>query len=242
MYLALRKAAIRLCLPVWWSASTRRMSESLNKFSLIEADSAWQMLQALNAIDDLELRSELFNNALEEVHHAWLFRNLAKRIDRYPPGLSARSRLPLYDQSSGIDQFEAFHFVGEADVYEQFLTYANAAPTEEVRRTFLDIRGDEEEHQKLAFKNLVAMAGSEDQAQRMISRIRIKRFVEQCGRLLESTGSIIAAFPLGVFYLIFAPCLFGVCQRQLHSAWHTVDDSVSPEGLVRGAHASVASA
>jgi hypothetical protein len=83
-------------------------------------------------------------------------------------------------------QFEAYHFVGENDVYSQFLAYARATCLEPVRQAFLKIRGNEDEHQKMAYEELVKLVGSEAQARMLIRRVRLTRLYEAWGRLSKS--------------------------------------------------------
>ena len=58
-----RRAAIRVLMWSSWRISARRVADSMHRFSTVEADSAWQFLQALGAADDPVYRAEIFNNA-----------------------------------------------------------------------------------------------------------------------------------------------------------------------------------
>jgi hypothetical protein len=211
----LRHAAVRLLIPLCWRLSRRRIAASLERFSQVEADSGWQMLQALEAVDDPHARAALFNNALEEVHHAAIFADLARSYADalIQPTTPARKR--LYDPNTGLIPFEAYHFVGEVDVYDQFLTYAKASPIGEISDAFLRIRGDEAEHQKLAYEQLVAMVGSERRIRRLIQRVRLERTWDEWERFARVLGDVTCLAVLSVIYALFAPFVFLACRRRL---------------------------
>lgn len=210
-----RRMAIRFVTPLSWRASPERLARSLQRFSEVEADSAWQMLQALDAVDDVRFKVGLFNNALEELHHAGIFARLARQHADRPPSADTPGRTQIYDPGRGLPDFGARMFVGEADVYAEFLDYATAAPQDSVRSAFLEIRGDEEDHQDLAYDELVKMVGSRAEAARMIRRVRRERRFEAWTRFGKAVGEITSSLLLSVAYLLFGPFVSRACRRRL---------------------------
>jgi carbamoyltransferase len=211
----LRRLAVRCFLPLSWRLSRRRVASSLERFSQVEADGAWQMLQALRGVDDPQFRVELFNNALEEVHHAALFARVARSYADTLAPYAHRERRQLFDPHAGLAAFEAVHFVGEVDVYDQFLTYAAASPYEDIKATFLQIRGDEADHQRLAYDQLAKMLGSEETLRRMIRAVRRARAYEQWGRLLQGVGGAMSTTLSAALYGALGSLLFLPCRRRL---------------------------
>lgn len=214
--LLLRRGIVRILTPMSWRASDERLAKSLNRFSQVEADSSWQMLQALDANTDREFKAELFNNALEEVHHAALFGKLAREFSNVPPSLSAPHRQQLFDPEAGMLEFEAFHFVGETEVYDQFYAYAKAAHRPTVREMFLQIRGDEEEHQKLAYRELVKLSGSEKAAGKLIRRVRRRRLYEAWMRFSTALGDKMSGVLLSVLFFLAAPLFTPMCRKRIN--------------------------
>jgi hypothetical protein len=229
----IKKLAIRSVTPLSWRHSPARLGSSLHRFSQVEADSAWQMLQALEASDDPSFQVKLFNNALEEVHHAALFAGLARDFSSSPLPLSAAHRKALYSRERGLTEFEAHHFVGEADVYRQFLSYAHAAQPERVREMFLQIRGDEDEHQKLAYAELVRLTGSKWKTRQLILQVRLKRVYEAWLRMGRAMGDVVSSALLTTIYFAAAPIFFRICQKRLEDArWQ--QPALSDSGPVAG--------
>jgi len=212
----LRMLAIRIVTSISWRWSRQNLAKSLNRFSIVEADSAWQMLEALHAVPDISFRVKLFNNALEEVHHAELFRNLANSHSPFPLPGGGPERTPLFDPQRGLAEFEAYHFIGEFDVYRNFLAYAHSAPTSSLRDTFLAIRGDEEEHQKLAYAELHRLVGSKWGTYRLIARLRLLRMYQAASRMGKSASGICSAGMLTICYLIAGPFLCKLCRNHLN--------------------------
>lgn len=198
----MRKIFIRLFFR--WSAgrSDASLARLLHKFSLVEADSAWQMLRAMEAVDDPAYRAELFNNALEEVHHAYLFRRKAISLTDRPFTDDFFVRKEILDGNGKLLKFKVAHYLGEKDVYEQFLSYARAVPDQEVRELFLDIRGDEEEHQRKARMKLIEELGSESALKKQIVRARLGKLYDGWIELGKAMGNVTFSVLFSVVYLL----------------------------------------
>lgn len=201
-----KRAAIRALLPLAWSGRPDRICTALNKFADVEADSAWQFLRAFQFVDDVQYRSELFGNALEEVDHSERFRKMASRFSTSFVRKSEARRLQIYDTKVGTTAFMAFHFVGENDVFNDFSTYAAACPDTMVAQLFRDIQGDEEEHKELAWRHLVVAAGSTSGAIWSIFLVRMRRtsqaiergFNTICSFLFDFILIVLISFPVSL--------------------------------------------
>lgn len=218
MYAWLRSGLIRLCIPLSWSRGKEQVARSLRRFSTVEADSAWQMLQALRAVDDPELEVSLFENALEEVHHAYLFGQLARQYEHLPTAVDCQERSQIFDPSKGAAHFEAHHHVGEIDVYNQFGSYARAVGLPEIRELFERLVGDEAGHQEVAFRQLVVAAGSEAKARSLVRWAHVQRVLDALTRAGEAIGNVVSAVILSVLYLVFAPFALYWCRARFRLA------------------------
>jgi hypothetical protein len=224
----IKRLAIRIVTPISWHWSPHSLARSLNRFSLVEADSAWQMLEALDAVQDVWFRVKLFNNALEEVHHADIFRALATSYSPLPLPYGGPERTPLFDSKHGLAEFEAYHFIGESDVYKQFLAYANSAPSGSLRDTFLAIRGDEAEHQKLAYAQLHQLVGSRWGTYRLIARIRLVRMYQAAKRMGKSVSSGCSAVLLALLYFAAGVFFSSLCRNRLEEVNHETTAAPTP--------------
>ena len=200
-----------------WSAwqSDTRLARLLNRFALVEADSAWQMLQAMEEVKDPEYRAELFNNALEEVHHAWLFKQQSNKYAQQPFVDAQNKRKRILGKNGDLLNFKVEHYLGEKDVYEQFLTYAPAVPHEEDRELFLEIRGDEEEHQRKARIKLLEELGSKAALQKKIIGQRLKKLYRGWIALGKGMGNLIFGVFLFLIYLIGGIFFKYYCKKSL---------------------------
>jgi hypothetical protein len=211
----IKKIAIRTITFFSWRLSRERLARSLHRFSQVEADSAWQLLHALDAVDDPAYRAKLFRNALEEIDHAALFSRLAREYSDFPLALTTPRRQPVYDKSKSVADFEAYLFLGEAGVYEHFLSYASASPLARLRETFLAIRGDEEGHRTAAFDELQELMKSRAAAGQLIRRNRARRLYEAWLRVGEAIGNTIFWVFLNAIYFFASPSLGWLCRRRM---------------------------
>lgn len=225
MSMYLRRLTIRLMIPIVWRLSKQRAPRTLQRFSSTEADSAWQFLNALDAADDLELRTELFHNALEEVHHASEFERMAVSCSNELLQKATPERLPLYDPSKPFSYFLAYVYVGESDVYDQFGAYSAAVRQaltgqRQKRNFFDDAKEDEDGHLKLAHEALLKEYPSKRQAEREILKIRWKRGYEAWLRFSKNIGEVSSAVVLSLLYFVMGPMFVFSCRKRLDEGAH----------------------
>jgi len=211
----LKLFAIRTITGLSWRLSRQRIGNSLQCFSQVEDDSGWQMLRAMQAVEDPEFQASLFNNALEEMHHSALFGQAAKVRSERMYVKPAPRRSQIFNPELGLRDFEAYHFVGEADVYRQFLAYAQAIPDRPLREMFLEIRGDEEGHQELALAELRNLFGSDRAVRAYIRKVRLKRLWHAWSRLGQAVAASWAAVILTAVYMIVGPLFCVPCRKRL---------------------------
>lgn len=195
-----RRLAIRLALPISWRLSRRRRADVLQRFAVTEADSAWHFLHALSHVDQPGIRARLFNNALEEIHHATLFEQAAREEARAPIHLPIEERCAIFDPRKGLQHFYAFVFVGEKDVYDQFDAYASAIAAGSVRRIFTQLKEDEGGHMQFAQRRLEAMKLDYRVVSREMRAIRRRRLVQSWGRGLRAVADTVTTFLLSALY------------------------------------------
>ena len=197
-----RRVAIRLVLPLTWRVFRRRRGQTLHRFSVTEADSAWHFLNALSHVDQPAIRARLFNNALEETHHASLFAQAAKDEARLPIHLPIEERGTIYDPQKGLHHFYAFVYVGEKDVYDQFDAYASAIRTGSVSNIFSHLKEDEDGHMQFAEQRLAAMDLNRSAVLRHLQSIRRRRLLESWGRGARWVSDLTMTLFLSVLYFV----------------------------------------
>ena len=211
----LKKYAIRYFSPISFR-SPKRLANILLRFSHTESDSGWQLLQALNAVDDLKFKNLLFHNALEERHHGALFWNLAQKHSVLPLPYCQRERRNLFGEANSLYEFEVYHYVGEVDVYSQFEDYAKAAGPGPVRELFNQIRSEEEGHQELAYNYLVQKERSNNETNKLIKKVRRSRLYDSWVRSSKRIGDSIFNVLFTIIYFLFTPFLALTCRRRMN--------------------------
>lgn len=219
----IRRLIIRLLLPIVWSFSRRRVAQALTEFSITEVDSAWQSLYAMKFVKDPKVRSKLFQHALEEIHHGALFKKLAtKYSDAYPSGAIA-DRTLLFKKDKGesaLVEFYAAEAVGETNVRNEFSTYANAAPMEDIRELFIYVKKDETGHAIYTHGELNRLTNHQWLTrQRLLFQVRLSRIYQAWLNFGNSLGHFVPGILLGALYLIFGLPGRLVCRRRMASSY-----------------------
>lgn len=218
MYVTLRRLIIRLFLPITWRLFRRRPSDTLADFAATEADSGWQFLQTIEALDEAEHRALLFDNLLEEMEHAARFRELAARL---PGGRVARptaERHAMIEDGDGLVAFLAYAHAGELDISLEFDAYARAATVPEARTLFREIAADEDDHHHVLWKTLIDATRSEETAHKLVRAARRKRAWKAWLRFSKRLGDAFLGFWLSLIYLLFGWLLVLPSRRRLRGA------------------------
>jgi rubrerythrin len=213
MSLQWRRLAIRIALPFSWRLFRARRGEILQRFSATEADSAWHFLYAASHVDQPAIRARLFNNALEEVHHAALFAEAAHDHAPAPIHLPIEERVAIYDPRKGLQHFYAFVHVGEKDVYDQFDAYAAAIGTDSVKRIFSHLKEDEDGHMQFAEQRLTAMGANQGAVLRQVRSIRRRRLLESWGRGWRRVSDLATTLLLSALYFLLGAVACASCRR-----------------------------
>jgi hypothetical protein len=228
MSVRFRRLAIRLVLPLSWRLFPHRRGEVLQRFSVTEADSAWHFLDAMSQVDQPAIRARLFNNALEETHHAALFAAAAHNHARTPIRVPTQERAGIFDPRKGLQHFYAFVYVGEKDVYDQFDAYAGAIDADSVRTIFSHLKEDEDGHMQFAEQRLASIDPSQGPALRQVRSIRRQRLVQSWVRGWRRVTDLAATLLLSGLYFLFGPFARASCRRVNASA-----RSVGTDGWAR---------
>ncbi len=212
-----RKLAIRTLFPLTWRPSRTRTARGLMRFSVTELDSGWQILHALEAVDDPQTRAKVLQHALEEIHHASEFERVASSYCPELPPRPLPERDPLFVREDGVDglaTFLAYAHVGEVDVFDQFASYAAGIGDCEARSVFREAKLDENGHVGLTWELLVPLLG-EAAARRRVWRIRGRRIYEAWLRFSTALGEIPSGALLGAIYYVFGAVLAQPLRRRL---------------------------
>lgn len=211
---ALRRLAIRHVLPWSWWLSPERTARSLQRFALVESDSAWQFLRAVEVVRDRRLRAALFHDAVEEMGHADAFAALARAHAARPLPPPRAERRALLTRDEELPEFLAYIHAGEREVSRELLLYARAAGDREEFRALLEaIRGEEAGHAEDMRAALDAAGGGS--VARIARRIRLRRLRESLGRLAVRLGDMAGTLLYGLVYVLTAPIVAGAARRRL---------------------------
>ena len=175
----------------------------LKEFSDVEADSAWQYMQAIQFADNPQLRLTLFNNVLEERNHADIFFQLHQTFKTANVSGNSKRRQPLINSVEEISDFLAVVHVGESSVHEKFVRYANKAQNKKISEAFQRISEDEEGHGSETLDHLKIITGDNKKAGRKVAKAKIKQHIETFGRHSTKIGDVIFSSLLALVFFAF---------------------------------------
>lgn len=195
---------IRLLLPLTWRPFAKFRAARLARFGVTELDSAWQILHALDSMDDPATRCRVLQHALEEMHHASEFARVSQLTCAVLPPRLTPERQPIFRREKaevGMVAYAAYACVGEEDVLAQFDAYAAGLGDGEAAGVFREARLDEHGHVGLCRGLLVALVGAK-RARVEIRWARLRRAWEAWTRLGRDVGELGSIVVFGLLYAL----------------------------------------
>ena len=191
----------------------------MREYSLIEKDSGCQILDALGLVRDPATRAELFQQVLEEFHHADLFEDACRKHSDAPVGTPVVTREALVAPDAGPEallDLVAYVHVGEAAVDQDFGEYARAPLDKDIAGAFARARADERHHVADSRRLLGRFdGGAPGRAERALLKARALRAWRAYVRALRTIGELPLAALLTLLYAVFGPLMRGSSRRRL---------------------------
>lgn len=228
MKIKLNHFLIRTLTPIIWKIFPSRKIQAITRFSLIEKDSAVQLLECLKFINDPKIQADLFQHVLEEFHHADLFEDLAHSYSENNLNLSINSRENIINPDLEYEDFLKFYayvHIGESDVNEDFEIYANSIKDSNFRKVFLKVASDEGRHEVGTDQILLKLCGQDKaKTQRLIFYSKIKREYKLYTVAMKNIGQVVFNFYMAIIY--FTLGLFVTKSARSQFLWNKNDHLV----------------
>lgn len=202
---------VKVQMRLGWSADGRGMLESIRQFEATEDDSAWHLLSAAGRAEDPALAARLFAQALEESHHAEVFRDLYRRVGGRALDKASVERVPLF-AGEPLWKLLVFCAVGEKSAARRFQSIANNLPAGEFRASLTKIIAEEAGHVHLA-TDLLAKTGQPLAVVRAETRaIKLRRLREAWLRAGRALTLLLSRALLALIFHVIGP-LVAVAAR-----------------------------
>jgi hypothetical protein len=197
----LDRGLVRLVLLLRWKRESGAAEERIRAFEATEDDSAWQLLHACTRIADPSVKARLFLQAMEEAHHAEVFRGLYEESSGKKLRKLQVVRKPIFQPEAPWKLF-AYCAVGEAAAASRFRHIAEALPPGRFREALQKILAEEEGHIGLA-EALVSLSGrTAGEVNAEIARIRLVRAWESWLRFGRGLSGLVSRGLLNASYFL----------------------------------------
>lgn len=211
----IEKIKVFIMVRIIWNVFPSKKLEMIRQYEATEDDSAWQLLYGMKQIDDPGQKAELFTQALEEAHHAELFRELYKKETKQKLHKVSYEKKPLYAQKKHAWKLFVYCLIGEESAAKRFDHIANHLPQGAMRSTLQGIVADEIGHIHKA-KELINVEGiAQDKIAKEINQINLRRFKEAWMRSGRHITTWITDMLLLCLYFILVPFFAVMKNRSL---------------------------
>jgi hypothetical protein len=209
---------IKFLTPLIWKASSSRKIKAITRFSMIEKDSAVQLLECLRFTSDTKIKADLFQHVLEEFNHADLFETLALSYSKQHLNMAIPSRENVINNETTYEDFLQFYsyvHIGESYVNEDFELYSKAIEDIHLKKTFLRVAMDENRHEVGTDQILVELcANNVFKARRLEFFSKLKRQYKMYTIAMKNIGQVIFNFYMGIIYFVVGPFVMNSARKQ----------------------------
>lgn len=192
----------------------------LLKFQATEAESAWQLEKILPRLPSEEHQRDVFEHYMEEMYHAELFADQAKKqaISQgllHLPRLPVAEREPILEKEDDLWKFFAFLSVGEASAVRQFSKITHALPDSTMKKTLRGILRDESKHVVDAKRHAWELAPA-DELKRYSAQLKRARFKAEWMRQGLLVTDTVSSALLWAVYWILMPLGYRAAKRKIY--------------------------
>jgi len=222
----MRRFAIRSVLRIRWRMQPHSLASTLGRFAEVEADSAWHFARAADFLQRPTHRAAMLATALEETHHAFLFRKIASRGGSRH-GASGLARKTLVASAADLPGFLAYSHISEGLVHGEFCAIAAASGDRAVADVLAAISTDESGHEDGAAQMLHEIV-PQATLTRALRKARWRRRWDDWMHVAHTIGKFNAMLWLSLIYLILGGLAAPLCRQRLRhnsAARHPQDGS-----------------
>jgi len=214
-----RHFLIKYLTPIVWKLSEKRKLAALQEFSDTELDSGWQSLYALEKVEEPKAKAELFQHSLEEFFHADMFANLLHSYANAPLNRSVFAREAILKSDSSRESILDFLvqvYVGESEINQDFLVYAETKVDAPIRDLFHRIKKDEEGHEEVSWDLILTYAeGKLWKVRWIVLRKRLDHAWKRYVKFTQIIGNFMLGINLALIYLLVGAFFVSVFRNRL---------------------------
>ena len=195
------KVKIFIATNVVWKIIPTKKLETLRMFEATEDDSSWQLLCGMNLVESHWEKAELFVQAIEEAHHAELFRQLFNSESSLKFIKVQTEKRLLYTKKSDSWKLPIYCLIGEDAAVKRFQNIVDVSKNEGINKTLKKIIADEVGHIHKA-KELIKVDGKDQkEVNREMRKILRQRFYESWLRSGRKITDLVVSVILLLIYL-----------------------------------------
>ena len=201
---------VKVVMWLGWKQNDSRILESISNFEATEDDSAWHLLKASEAAlthnADPKTAAQLFEQSLEESHHAEVFRALYKQMSGKALNKESVERVPLYPPNELWKLF-VFCAVGEKSAAQRFNSIAINLPESEFKTSLAKIIEEESGHVHLAEDLFDKTSKTEFEIKKEMTKIKLTRASQSWMRIGRKITEFLSVLILKSFYYLLGGVL-----------------------------------
>ena len=197
------KIKIYIIVNFLWKIIPSKKLETLRNFEATEDDSAWQLLNGIKITSDSSEKAEFFLQALEENHHAELFRELCKKYGHGKFQKYFSEKKPLYSLKEDSWRMPIYCLVGEKAAAERFQNIIDVSQNSLLRVNLQKIVSDEVGHIHKAEEQIKIDGKSKKEVSTEMKKIIRKRYLEAWMRSGRRITGLLINTLLFIIYITF---------------------------------------
>lgn len=213
----IERLKVFLAYQLLWKRFPNLMNRQIQSFATTEYTTSWHFLYALRHARDARHKAQLFDQLLEEYHHADLFLDIAQKRSTSPVYIDRGEIRSLYPRQD-LWKLIVYAQKGEDDAVVRFNELLRQVEDEPLRRALKEVLADEKGHAEHVMDISHEMGASPVDIERQMRKVKLARLWQDW----SMSGRRILGFPskimlYGVYFLIGALLVWPSRKRLSHS-------------------------
>ena len=220
----LERLKVSLVARYLWELFPSLKNAQIASFADTEFTTSWQFRFSLPHLSSPEKRARMFEQLLEEYHHADIFLKLARSRSARPVFLEPAEIKPIYSEPSDVWKLIVYSHVGEQSAVDRFSALAAATADPELKRVIYEVLADEKGHTESVKDMAFELGRTPAEIEALSRRVRVQRawaaWLRIGTRFTEHIGNMV----LSAVYFVFGPLLVFQARRRLRERLRLRED------------------
>lgn len=226
MRAALEKVKVFFVVKFIWGLFPAVKNAQIASFANTEFTTSWHFRYCLEFLKSPAKKAQMFEQLLEEYHHADIFLQLARRRSDRPVFLEPVEIKPIYPEKADAWKVVVYSHVGEQAAVDRFSSLISATEDPELKKVIIEVLADERGHTEGVMEIAEELGRSPKEIASVSRQVKIGRAWEAWLRHGNRLTGAVVTLVFSAVYFLFGVLLVFSARKRLRQRLFMREDSL----------------